>query len=164
MFFNKKQEAQAPKEPQLQGEDFEIFPTVGEYSYSNSTESAEGAQAAEAAPEEEPEPTPFQQRIAAIPEDKWKKLQVLAGIVLGVLSGLFISFFSFLSDFFTSWGLIFAVVLALVLPNQFEKRAARQTKRMRTAIIISLGSVFALYLLYIYVINPTALDALRTTT
>lgn len=143
MFKKREQEPQAPR---LQGEDFDVFPDLGD-------------RKKPAAIEEEPvddtpvEPTEFEKKIAAIPEEKWKKYQIIGGILLGILSGLSIAVLG-KTETFGNISLIVAAVLALVIPNLFEKKSGRKMPTMRIALILSLAICLGLYMFYGFVLNP----------
>ncbi len=151
MLFGKKS-VEEPHQPVLQGEDFDIFPQLDDrFSYKPKPDEGKQPEAEDATP---PEPTPFQQKMADVPENKWKWMQRIVGSLLGVCGGLSISFLSLVSDFFEQWGIIIAAALVLVLPNQFEKRAARPMPLLRKFMIFALILLFAAYALYIFVISP----------
>lgn len=154
----KKREPE-PERPRLLGEDFDIFPDLGDRP-ANTAE----AEAVEEEPEEEDvpvEPTPFQKKVAAISEENWKKYQVIAGVVLGLLAGICLSFLSRLPAF-GNMGLIVAAVVALIVPNMLEKQAARKIPRLRVALIIALAVCLGFYMLYGMVLNPGFFEAAPT--
>lgn len=78
-------------------------------------------------------PTAFEKKMQAIPENKWLLYQIIGGVLIGAyavyaLFGGQESSFSFLS----------AVILALLLPNQFEKSANRKVYKGRVAMLITI--------------------------
>ncbi len=151
MLFQKKEEA--PETPRLLGEDFDIFPDLGDRPKPEPMpEKSEEPEEPEV-PEPEPEPTPFQKKVAAIDEKRWKTYQIIGGIVLGVLSGLALTVFGRIETI-ARFNLIIAVVLALLVPNLFERYAARKIPTVRIWLIITLGVLLALYVFYGLVINP----------
>ncbi len=151
--FNKRNPE--PKEPRLQGEDFDIFPTLDDEDLRRAPQEEEEPTPEPAEPVEEtpPEPTEFEKKIAAIPDDKWKKYQIIAGAVLGILSSTSIMVLGRMESI-GSMGLIAAAVLALFLPNMFEKKGGRRIPVLRTALIIALVISMGLYAFYGFVINP----------
>ena len=147
-----KQANQEPEKPRLQGEDFDIFPDLGDrYAYKNDgaeeSKAEPGAEAEPREPEAPPEPTEFEKRIAALSPSAWKKLQIAGGALLGVLSGLCMTV---LSDYktFSGYGLIVAVVLALLVPNLIEKKVQRSISAGRIALIAALAVTMGIYLVY----------------
>ncbi len=144
--------------PTLLGEDFDIYPDLSDGS-KKKEQSQEGSLAPEeptaAEPEPEPEPTAFQKRVAAISDKNWKRIQIISGSILGIISGYCISFLSE-TETFSNYGLIIAAVLALILPNFVEKRADRKMVAMRISIIISLVVFMVFYLLCRNAFQPAA--------
>ncbi len=150
MFFKKLQDQQ-PKKPQLLGEDFDIYPDLGDR-----PKPASPTEAEEASEPEEPdiiEPTDFEKRVAAIGDSTWKKLQIAFGILLGLLCTLCLTVLS-RTETFSGVSLILAVVLAILVPNLLEKKGGRKIPQLRLFLIITLALSLGFYLLYGLVINP----------
>jgi|GEM_PF-5312003 len=149
MLFDKRKQEQ--ERPRLQGEDFDIFPDLGEPKPKPRGE--------EPPPEPEddtpPEPTAFQKRIAAIPDKQWRRLQIILGIVLGAGSAASIVLLGNAGENMSTISLLVAALLALVLPGVLEKQGARKTPVMRTTLIISLVAAMALFMFYGLVLNPS---------
>ncbi len=148
MFFGKKQEEK--KEPTLLGDDFDIFPDMGEKKKAPVTEIADEKEEEE---EIEVEPSKFEAAVAALDEKTWKKYQIIFGAVLGVLSGLSLTVLNHMATM-QNYSLIIAAVLALLVPNIVEKKAIRKMPVARIALIVTLGVSLGAYLLYGLVINP----------
>lgn len=151
--FNKRNAE--PKEPRLLGEDFDIFPTLDDEDLKPAPQEEEEPAPEPADPVDDtpPEPTEFEKKIAAIPDDKWKLYQIIAGAVLGILSAVSITVLSKMESI-GSMGLIIAAVLALFLPNMLEKKGGRKIPALRTALIIALTISMGLFAFYGFVINP----------
>ncbi|MDL2234921.1 hypothetical protein LJC07_02055 [Christensenellaceae bacterium OttesenSCG-928-L17] len=109
---------------------------------------APAAEEAEEEPEEEIEPSPFAKKVAGIPEKKWRTYQIIGGVVLGLLAGLAITLFSHISEQYSSFGLIAAAVIALIVPSQLEKRAERKIPALRIAMIVAIAATMGAYMLY----------------
>ena len=145
-----------PRQPRLLGEDFDIFPTLDKEDFNVPPETEPDAVPEPAEPpqeEEPPEPTEFEKKIAAIPDDKWKKYQILAGLVLGLLSATSIVVVGRMESV-GSMSIILAAVLALFVPNMLEKKGGRKIPVMRTTLILSLAITMGLYMFYGLVLNP----------
>ncbi len=155
MLFNKRN--QEPETPKLQGEDFDMFPKMEGYRYAKDADAERDAEEPqEAAP---PELTEFQKKIADLPDKLWKRYQILAGSLLGFLCSFSIGFLG-RTKTFGDMSLIIAAVLALFVPNFFEKKAGRKIAALRAALIISILVFMGLYMLYGTVINPDYFKAL----
>ena len=145
-----------PKQPRLQGEDFDIFPTLDDEDLKRPAREEEDAPAAEPVEpvdDTPPEPTDFEKKIAAIPDDKWKKYQIIAGVAMGILSSASIMVLGRMESI-GSMGLILAAVLALFLPNMLEKKGGRRIPVLRTTLIIALVISMGLFAFYGFVLNP----------
>ncbi len=152
--FNKRDPE--PKQTRLQGEDFDIFPTLDNEELGRAPQeepevSPEPNEPVEEAP---PEPTEFEKRMAAIPDDKWKKYQIIAGIILGLLSAMCIVVLGRMESI-GSMAFIGAAVLALFVPNILEKKGGRKIPVLRTALILALVVTMGLYMFYGLVLNPS---------
>ena len=147
MLFDKRK--QEPERPRLQGEDFDIFPDLGDRPKKPPEE--------EKPPVEEPppEPTDFQKKVAEISEINWKRLQIAAGILLGAGSAASIVVMGNSAGEMSTFGLLLAAVLALIVPGFLEKQAARKTPVLRVALILSLVVGMAAFMFYGFVINPS---------
>lgn len=100
--------------------------------------------AGEDTPVEEPvpeeTPTPFQKKIAAIPEKKWRLYQIIGGILLGTLT-VFTLFYRSSPDSGTiSYGFLIAICLALFGPNYLEKQGKREIYLGRKWLCITMGA------------------------
>lgn len=155
MIFNKRN--QEPETRKLQGEDFDIFPRMEGYRYAKDADAEQDAE--EPHEEAPPELTEFQKKIADLPDKLWKRYQILAGSLLGFLCSFSIGFLG-RTKTFGNMSLIIAAVLALFVPNFFEKRAGRKIAALRAALIISILVFMGLYMLYGTVINPDYFKAL----
>ncbi len=155
MIFNKRN--QEPEAPKLQGEDFDIFPKMEGYRYAKEADAADDPdEPQEAAP---PELTDLQKKIADLPDKLWKRYQIIAGSLLGFLCSFSIGFLG-RTKTFGDMGLIIAAVLALFVPNFFEKKAGRKISALRASLIISILVFMGLYMLYGMVINPSYFQGL----
>ena len=94
------------------------------------------------------EPSPFAKKMGEIPADKWRLYQIILGAVMGLIAGLSITFLGNLGGQYSTIGLIIAAVLALIAPNQLEKRAERKIPALRIAMIIALAATMGAYALY----------------
>ncbi len=151
MFFKPKNE---PQTPHLEGEDFDIFPDLGDaHRFRPATTDANAAQAKESEVDDPPEPTALQKKIADIPDDKWKLYQTLAGAVLGLVVGCAL-FLRIPGNETSSLGMLIGAIIALFAPKYLELQAARKIPRLRTAMLVTSLVVLALYLCYGLLINP----------
>lgn len=159
--LNKPEEKKAPT---LLGEDFDIFPDISDkpavtaaqpYQANEESEAPAPAQDDTAEVEAPPEPSEFQKKIAAISEKNWLWLQIAFGTLMGALSGVAITFLSD-TQTFSSYGLIIAAVLALIVPNFVEKRVERKMVATRIAIIVTILIFMAAYILIRVVFAPPA--------
>lgn len=144
---------QQPEKPSLMGEDFDVFPDLNDRPNPVSA-------AHDPAPEEEeddPGPTDFQIKVAAISEEKWKIYQVLAGVFLGLLCGGCLTIGGQLLSGSTSAILAFGI--ALIIPGILEKQSARKIPRLRITMCIALFVWLAGYYAYAYFTDPTFLKA-----
>ncbi|MDR1619668.1 MAG: hypothetical protein LBS18_03290 [Clostridiales bacterium] len=142
-----KKQNQEPERPKLVGENFDVFPDLGENDRYSKTD-ADDTDGGETK-EDPPEPTAFQQKIAAIDEAKWRLYQILGGVVLGIACSACLILFD------DTIGLLLAFGIAMLLPNMFEKRALRPIRVLRITfcIVLLLGLGFSL--LYRLVFSPT---------
>lgn len=88
-------------------------------------------------------PTAFEKKMAAIPEDKWKLYQIIGGVALG-----FASVTALFAGEDNSYMFLTAVILAMVLPNWFEKSANRKVYKGRIAMIITMSIGIAVMIAY----------------
>lgn len=146
MLFDKR--SKEPERPRLQGEDFDIFPDLGEPKPKQPEKETPPAE------EPPPEPTDIQKKVAAIPEKTWKLLQIALGIVLGVGSSACIVLMNGGGEMGT-FGILIAAVLALIVPGFLEKQSARKMPTLRIALILSLAISMAAYMFYGFVIDPS---------
>ena len=91
-------------------------------------------------------PTAFEKKMQAIPDNKWNLYQIIGGVLIGgytvyALFGGRDSSFSFLT----------AVILALLLPNQFEKSANRKVYKGRVAMCVTITVGLVAMILYYWV-------------
>lgn len=159
--FNKRDSE--PKQPRLQGEDFDIFPTLDDEDLRHvPREEVETVpEPAEPVEDTPPEPSAFEKRIAAIPDDKWKKYQIIGGLVLGLLSATCIVVLGRMESI-GSMAFIGAAVLALFVPNILEKKGGRKIPVLRTALILALVVTMGLYMFYGLVLNPSYFTPVAT--
>ena len=90
----------------------------------------------------------FQKFIARLDEKTWKLYQRIAGAVMGLLACVALFWKSGEEQGTFSYGLIIAMVIALILPNFLEKRALRKMSTLRLTMAISMGVVIVAYFLY----------------
>lgn len=91
--------------------------------------------------------TGFQKFIAKMDDARWTLVQRVAGALLGILTGvsLFWNGFGGSEEGGFSYSLIFAVVIALVVPNIIEKKGLRRIPKLRVALVISLLVMIVAY-------------------
>ena len=90
----------------------------------------------------------FQKFIARLDENTWKLYQRIAGAVMGLLACVALFWKNGEEQGTFSYGLIIAMVIALILPNFLEKRALRKMSTLRLTMAISMGVVIVAYFLY----------------
>ena len=90
----------------------------------------------------------FQKFIARLDEKTWKLYQRIAGAVMGLLACVALFWKNGEEQGTFSYGLIIAMVIALILPNFLEKRALRKMSTLRLTMAISMGVVIVAYFLY----------------
>ncbi|MEL7608652.1 MAG: hypothetical protein AAGU74_04045 [Bacillota bacterium] len=134
-----------PKEPVLLGEDFEIYPDIGPKKTAKPKEE-------EYQDLPEPELTGLAKTIAELPDDKWVLYQRIAGVLVGVLSG--VCLFGFNNTSIGTYGFIGAIVLAVVVPNLFEKHYKRKISVARKWIILTFLVIIVGFLLYTLITSP----------
>lgn len=159
----KKQEKE-PARPQLLGEDFDIFPNLND-----SPQKTDLEPAADAPPPEDDDigideetlfmPTEFQKKVEAIPEEKWKRYQILGGIGLGVLCALCITVLNRIEGLPSIVSMVAALVLAVYGPRFFESKAKRAIPKTRIALVITAVLCFGLYMLYGFLFEPALFTA-----
>ena len=90
----------------------------------------------------------FQKFIARMDEKKWKLCQRITGVVLGALActALFVDSSESQSTF--SYGLIIAIVIALIVPNILEKQGQRKLNSLRMTMALTMGVLILGYFLY----------------
>lgn len=93
--------------------------------------------------------TPFQEKIAAIPEDKWKKYQIIGGLILGALTVFALFYRQDKNSGTMSYGFLIAICLALFGPNYLEKQGKRDILfgRKIMCITMAVGMVIAILIL-----------------
>ena len=94
----------------------------------------------------------FQKRCARIKDDVWMKIQIAAGIVMGLGTALALFWNNVTgrpetSESAFSIPLIVALVIALAGPNIIEKQTARKIPKGRVTMAITLGAVVVIYFL-----------------
>lgn len=139
MFKLRKEEEDS--KPRLQGDEFDVFPDLGDRPRQSAAATPEVEE-----PEEDPPPTELQEKVAAIPDDKWKLYQLLAGILLGSVCVLLLTFGNRILD--GNVGAIIAFGIAIVLPNIIERQIARTTRRMRIVMAITLAAWILISVIY----------------
>jgi len=99
----------------------------------------------------------FQKFIAKLDDKKWVLYQRILGIVLGVASA--VSLFwkgggeSAEKEGAFSWGLVIAIVLAMLVPNIIEKKGMRKINKARTTLAITLGVCIVIYFAYVALVK-----------
>ncbi len=88
-------------------------------------------------------PTEFEKKMAAIPENKWRIYQIIAGIAIGLFT-----VFALFGGEDSSFMFIIALCLALLGPNQFEKSANRKIFQARYALIVTIAVGLVVMLIY----------------
>jgi len=81
-------------------------------------------------------PSEMEKRIDAMTPEQWKRWQILGGVAAGV--AIVASLFIFGGDLST-YGLIVAALLAVVLPRYLEKAWRRRLNTARLAMMITMG-------------------------
>lgn len=91
----------------------------------------------------------FQKFIARLDEKTWTLYQRIAGAILGVGAGIAL-FWNGGSDTEGgfSYSLIFAIVIAMLIPNVLEKQGGRRIPKLRIALVIALGVMIVGYFIY----------------
>ena len=90
----------------------------------------------------------FQKFIARLDDKKWKLYQRIAGAVLGLLACVALFWKNGEEQGTFSYGLIIAMIIALIVPNILEKRALRNMGVMRITMAIAMGVAVLAYFLY----------------
>ena len=90
----------------------------------------------------------FQLFIARLDEQKWKLYQSIAGAVLGILAAVALFWDSNTEQSSFSYGLIVAVIIAILIPNLLERKGLRKMSRLRVVMAITLGIVIVAYFVY----------------
>ena len=96
---------------------------------------------------EDSDMTGFQKFIARMDDAKWKLVQRVFGVILGLGASvaLFWESLPFVQQNQVeggkkgSWALVVAVIIALLIPNIVEKRGGRKITQARFAMVITLG-------------------------
>lgn len=135
-----------PKESVLLGEDFEIYPDIGP------KKTAAKPKEQEYVDIPEPELTGLAKVIDELPDEKWVLYQRLAGVLLGILSGVFL--FGFNNTSIGSYSFIGAIVLAVVVPNLFEKHYKKKIPVARKWLILTFLVIIVGFLLYTLITAP----------
>jgi len=164
-FNNKNTEETEQPKPTLLGNDFETFPDItdenGEkYHYSDEMP-AVPEPVEEPEPEEEPEEerdpeygmNNFQKAIHRLSEKKWKTIQIIIGIVLGLIAcAVLVIMTTGIS--FSVISVVCAAIIAGILPGMFENFAKRSAPYIRKFILFTVLFCFVCYLIYGIVLNP----------
>lgn len=90
----------------------------------------------------------FQKFIARLDEKTWKLYQSVAGVLLGALSAVALFWDGNKTEGSFSYGLIVAVILAILVPNILDRKGLRKVNRMRVVLAITLGVIIVGYFLY----------------
>ena len=94
----------------------------------------------------------FQRFIAKMDDKKWNLTQRIMGIVLGVCTGLALFgenlFKQNAEEAMGSYSLLFAVVIAMLIPNIIEKQSGRKINLARVTMAITLLVVLVAYFVY----------------
>ena len=149
------------KEPVLLGEDFDIFPDYTPSVKKSKFEDPKAEPTNQEPAIKEEDMTEFQKKVAAIPEDKWKRYQMLAGLGLGILAAIFL----FVVPLFAPIGFIsfaVAIVLVLLLPRTIERRAGRAMPKLRVWVVAALAIEMVLSVGITYLVNPEYLTTTQT--
>ena len=94
----------------------------------------------------------FQKKCARVKDDVWMKIQIVSGIVMGLITALAL-FWNGLTgtpenkDSMFSIPLIIALVVALAGPNIIEKQTARKIPKCRIVMAITLAAMIVVYFL-----------------
>ena len=94
----------------------------------------------------------FQKKCAMLKDSTWMKIQIAAGIVMGLGTALALFWNNITgrpetSESAFSIPLIIALVIALAGPNIIEKQTARKIPKGRVTMAITLGAVVVIYFL-----------------
>lgn len=152
----KKQEQKT--EPVLLGEDFEMYPDVTGIAKKPAAKPVEeSAQTAKVAAEPEKKvQTDFQKKVEEISEEKWNKYQMLGGIALGLVTAFCITYLSSTQTFGTV-GFAIAIIVALLLPNLFERWSGRSIPKVRKWLAITLMACLVVVLGIRLLTDPASL-------
>jgi len=101
-------------------------------------------------------PTAFEKKMQAIPENKWLLYQIIVGVLIGAYT-----VYALFGGEDNSFNFLTAVILALLVPNQFEKSANRKVYKGRVAMCITIAvGLVVMFIFYLATgrlsANPTA--------
>lgn len=134
---NKNEVMPAEDQQNITDEEAPIVPDVIFDAGDDETEAA--LENTESAEEEPVKLTPFQEKVAAIPEKKWKLYQGLGGFLIGALTVFALFYRKDTSSGTMSYGFIIAICLALFGPNYIEKQGKRDIFFGRKVMCITMG-------------------------
>lgn len=80
----------------------------------------------------------LQKKIHSIPEAKWNLYQRGGGVLLGLICGGLLTYFSSFESI-GMYGTIAAALIALFVPNLIERRIKRTVTKLRVSMMITLG-------------------------
>ncbi|MDO4548453.1 MAG: hypothetical protein Q4D04_10165 [Clostridia bacterium] len=87
-------------------------------------------------------------KVNALSVDVWKKIQIIAGIILGIASGACLFLMESNADSFIPMNFLIALFLAMIVPNIAQKQLQRKVDIGRNALLIALASVIMIYIVY----------------
>ncbi len=89
-------------------------------------------------------PSPWEKRIDALPPEKWRLYQILGGVLVGLaaVASLFV-----FGEELSTYGIIVAVLLAMLLPRYLERAWRRQMPVARRAMLIAMVAGLAVMFL-----------------
>lgn len=157
-----KKRENKPTESNLQGEAFDIFPQLDDSTQTiinaqdQTDDPIEHMDTHDDLPNDDPEPTDFQKKVAEIPDKKWNQLQWLTGLFLGFVSGFCLTSFEVIFGEGRDYGLIVAAIICFLAPRLLETQSARKIPKLRIAMIVALFIYLAVFMAYTLIYNPGA--------
>lgn len=90
----------------------------------------------------------FARKTNELSDEIWKRIQIIAGVVLGLGSGACLFLVKSAENSFIPMGFLLALFLAMAVPNIAEKQLQRKITIGRTALLITLAAVIIVFGIY----------------